>query len=617
MRLSSPPIPLADLKKWMEAAYIANEDSIIRSAEMEETYHNKHYTAAQLNILKTRGQPAETFNVIKSYTNMLKGYFSTVINTVKIYPSTEQAILRASISNDVVNHIFQKNDFDLKKDKLLEKFFVAGLAVIQYEIKHTGKSDEFGIPFLDVGYEIVPTSEVILDPMSRQFDYTDARYIHRYKWVHGQEIEEKFGEDVLKQLIPNSANLGVVTSRNTIADKTFGTYRMEDKYILVCSNYKYKGKKYLTYWSGEVHIETYDISEFPVDWILRPFTYETVDIGEYYGLFEEVYETQKAINQAVIQIQLMANTNKVLVEKGSVDDMAAFQVHFNKVNSIIPTLVNSGIRIDSLSGDIQQQYMIISNALTRIQKILGINESFLGMANASDSGKKVAIQQNASIVALRAPQVKVQSMLKLIAKDTLIIASHTMRAHQLISIIDPYVGAKFIEINKPKMIQIGVDPMTGFPVMDSIVEPAETYDNGLPILDENGRMVVKPIYEQDSLLDVEHVNLEITTAPYNDVSVEDQQSITNVLAGPMGQMVASINPSGYLRAGSLSLKSMKNKYSEEIASIIQETAAMVNRQPQQPMQQPMQQDGSQDMGPGAGRVVNMPGMADTKNLLGR
>ena len=204
-------------------------------------------------------------------------------------------------------------------------------------------------------------------------------------------------------------------------------------------------------------------------------------------------------------------------------------------------------------------------------------------------------------------------MLKLIAKDTLLIASHTMRAHQLISIIDPYVGAKFIEINKPKMIQIGVDPMTGFPVMDSIVEPAETYDNGLPILDENGRMVVKPIYEQDSLLDVEHVNLEITTAPYNDVSVEDQQSITNVLAGPMGQMVASINPSGYLRAGSLSLKSMKNKYSEEIASIIQETAAMVNRQPQQPMQQ----DGSQDMGPGAGRVVNMPGMADTKNLLGR
>ena len=314
--------------------------------------------------------------------------------------------------------------------------------------------------------------------------------------------------------------------------------------------------------------------ELPVDWLLRPFTYETVDIGEYYGLFEEVYETQKAINQAVIQIQLMANTNKVLVEKGSVDDMAAFQVHFNKVNSIIPTLVNSGIRIDSLSGDIQQQYMIISNALTRIQKILGINESLLGMANASDSGKKVAIQQNASIVALRAPQVKVQSMLKLIAKDTLLIASHTMRAHQLISIIDPYVGAKFIEINKPKMIQIGVEPMTGFPVMDSIVEPAETYDNGLPILDENGRMVVKPIYEQDSLLDVEHVHLEITTAPYNDVSVEDQQSITNVLAGPMGQMVASINPSGYLRAGSLSLKSMKNKYSEEIASIIQETAAI-------------------------------------------
>ena len=147
---------------------------------------------------------------------------------------------------------------------------------------------------------------------------------------------------------------------------------------------------------------------------------------------------RKAINQAVIQIQLMANTNKVLVEKGSVDDMAAFQVHFNKVNSIIPTLVNSGIRIDSLSGDIQQQYMIISNALTRIQKILGINESFLGMANASDSGKKVAIQQNASIVALRAPQVKVQSMLKLIAKDALIIASHTMRAHQLISIIEPH-----------------------------------------------------------------------------------------------------------------------------------------------------------------------------------
>ena len=49
--------------------------------------------------------------------------------------------------------------------------------------------------------------------------------------------------------------------------------------------------------------------------------------------------------------------------------------------------------------------------------MLGINDSFLGMAFASDSGRKVKLQQNATIMSLRYITARMQAFYKSLGED--------------------------------------------------------------------------------------------------------------------------------------------------------------------------------------------------------
>ena len=62
----------------------------------------------------------------------------------------------------------------------------------------------------------MPESEIVLDPMSRRDDYTDARYIHRFKWVTSEQIESLFGKGSLAKLTEyyNFTSLMLTTTLN-------------------------------------------------------------------------------------------------------------------------------------------------------------------------------------------------------------------------------------------------------------------------------------------------------------------------------------------------------------------------------------------------------------------
>ena len=80
-------IDIETLKDSFQLGHDSFEESRKEALKVMDLYHNRHYTDAQLAILNTRGQPAETFNVIKMFGRMLLGYYSTVINTIKVNPA--------------------------------------------------------------------------------------------------------------------------------------------------------------------------------------------------------------------------------------------------------------------------------------------------------------------------------------------------------------------------------------------------------------------------------------------------------------------------------------------------------------------------------------------------
>ena len=584
-------IDIETLKDSFQLGHDSFEESRKEALKVMDLYHNRHYTDAQLAILNTRGQPAETFNVIKMFGRMLLGYYSTVINTIKVNPAQFDDIQTAAILHDLVNQTFRVNNFVSEGDKIKLDCILTGLMCSYVNVSKTGETDEFGRPKYKIEINHIPAMEIVMDPMSRLDDYSDARYIHRFKWMAKEQVIKQFGKEKTAKLqeYDNHVNIDEAEFEYTYNVRFQGRYRQYENYLVVHTIITDdKDKTWSIFWSGDYILSKKEITYKEVKNPYRVQKLNTSNKVEHYGIFREVIETQNAMNQALIKIQTMVNTQKAFVETTAVDNIANFTNQFNRVNAVIPVKNLAGIKIENLTREVLDQYTIIDKALDRIQRVLGINDSFLGMAYASDSGTKVKLQQNASVVALRYVTSKVESFYRLLGWDIMNLIKQYYTAHDVLRIADTYEGQKWLEINQPLMIPTGnINPQTGQPEMRPVYEEVLDPETQEPIVSEDGSIVMAPIPTRGTEIAFTKADIEVDTVAYNDEDERNQVMIEQFLNGPVGNMLSQINPVGYFKASELSIRNIKSKYSMEIGAILNETAQMLGGNPQ--MQQQMQQ----------------------------
>jgi len=606
------------LKDTFRIGYSAFEPSRVEAKQVWNMYHNRQYTTAQLATLSNRGQPAETFNVIKLFSRMLLGYYSTLVNTIKVNPIGIEDVPTASVLNDVIAYTLRSSNFSVEGEKVKLSTMISGLACVYVEVQPTGETDKFGRPHHEIVLEHVPESEIVLDPMSRRDDYTDARYIHRYKWVSEAALVELFGQskvDDLTQYYNFTQQKDVEYTANG-KQQEVGLYRVHNNYLVVHSVVKdSKGKTWSIFWNDDIVLKKTELTHKEVKFPYRVLKTHTSEHSEYYGIFREVIETQNAINQALIKLQLLINTQKAFVQDGAVKNLANFTSAFNRVNAVIPVQDLSGIKIENLSRDAIEQYQIIDKAFDRVQRILSINDSFLGMAFASDSGRKVKLQQGASVMALRYLTGRIEAFYRFLGWDIANLIKQYYTSNQVLRIADDAAGDRWIELNKPMQTWTGqMDPQTGQPVMQTQFEEHLDPATGEPMIDKEGNYVIAPIPEQGTEIAYTKIDLEIHSNSYNDEDEKNQLLLEQVMAGAVGQLLAQVNPSGFFKAASLSMKSMKTKNSPEIANILEQTAQMLSGNPQaeqqasgmaQGMPGQLAQQGAQQGG-AASTTLNLP-----------
>jgi len=200
---------------------------------------------------------------------------------------------------------------------------------------------------------------------------------------------------------------------------------------------------------------------------------------------------------------------------------------------------------------------------------LGINDSFLGMAYASDSGRKVKLQQNATIVALRYITKRFELYYRLLGRTLLEFIQKYYSSHRVLRITDQKTGERWVEVNRPLM------DYNGQPLL------AVDYDeNGEPKKDEQGNIIVYPLHEADTDIRFADVDVIINVNSYNDEDERNQLLLETFINGAIGQALATVNPQGFFQIGSMIVKNMKSKYSYDIAAILEQTAAMLAPQPQ-------------------------------------
>jgi len=591
------------LKDTFKIGYEAFEASKEESKVVWDMYHNRHYTDDQLAVLEKRGQPAETFNIVKLFSRLLIGYYSTVINKIMTAPIGPEDALTSGVLNDVIDHALRDNNFMEEGEKVKLSGLISGLMCSYVNVQDTGQKDDFGRPINRIVLEHVPESEIILDPMSRREDYTDARFIHRYKWLSEEAVIATYGKAAMEKMEEyyNFTESSGADFEEHHINNFYGYHKLHNNYLIVHSIIvDDQGESWSIHWHHETILSKDKITHKEVKFPYRVVVVHTSEEDEYYGIFRDVIESQKAINQALIKLQLMVNTQKAFVEDGAVEDLTDFTNAFNRVTAVIPVNSLAGIKIENMAREAQEQYVIIDKAFDRIQKILGINDSFLGMAFASDSGRKVKLQQNATVIALRYFTGKVETFYRFLGWDIANLVKQYFTATQALRVSDDVTGHRWAQINQPEQIWSGQMDQNGQPVMqyeyEEVVDPA----SGEPMVDDDGNYIVAPIPTEESEIAFTNVDIEIISTAYNDEDEKNQLMLEEVLAGPTGQLLSQVNPAGYFQAASMSMQSLKTKNSPEIAQIFANTAAMLGQN-----QEAQQEASYMAQGSGEGQTAPM------------
>lgn len=590
-------VDIETLKDTFKIGCDSFEESRIEALKVMDYFHNRQYTGEQLNVLSNRGQPAETFNIIKMFARMLIGYYSTVVNTVKVTPQQQDDIYTASVLSDLVDYTFRDNNFNAEGDKIKFDGLLTGLMCSYQDVEETGESDEFGRPKYRIRLSHVPSLEIVIDPMSRLEDYSDARFIHRFKWMSEDHLVKAFGKKALKELDAyyNHLDINEAEFSYTYNTEFRGRYKVFDNYLVVHTIITDDNNKtWSVFWSGDTILDKKEVTYKEVKSPYRVHKLHTSNRSEFYGLFREVMSSQDAINQALIKIQLMVNTQKAFIQDGAVEDIEEFERQFYRVNAIISVKSLAGIKVENLTREVLDQYAVIDKALDRVQRLLSINDAFLGMAYASDSGAKVKLQQNASMIALRYVTSKIEQFYRLLGWDVVNLIKQYYTAHDVIRVADEYEGNKWIEINRPAVLPVTdnygrpqINPQTGMPmtryVFEEVVNPADNK----PLIDNEGNYIMAPIPTKESEIAFTKADIEVSSVSYNDEDEKSQVVLEQFINGPLGNILSQVDPVGYFTAAGLSIKNTKTKYSLELSKILEAAAQKLggNQIAQQQMQQ--------------------------------
>ena len=574
---------IQDLRDSFKIGYEAFEASRKEANEVWDLYHNRHYTREQLAILERRGQPAETFNVVKMFARMLVGYYSTVVNTVVVSPANPRDTLTATVLNDVINYVFEDNRFDIEGDKIKLGGLLSGLLCSYTSVQDSGKRDSFGRVIYKTLVHSVPDSELVLDPSSQMDDYSDARFLHRFRWVTEDKMLQLFGKKAVEKLDAyyNFLDVDEADFEFNYGNEFTGYFKVFDNYLLVHSVMEEAdGKRYSCFWSGDTLLKKEEITYQETKWPYRVQKLHSSDSTEYYGIFREAVESQRAINQAVLKIQLMINSEKAFVEEGAVDNMEDFMTAFNRVNAVIPVKDINGVKVEKLQAEVQDQYIVLDRALDRLQRVLGINDSFLGMAFASDSGRKVKLQQNQTVMSLRYVTARIESFYRSLGTDIAHLIKQYYSANHILAITDEVTGQRWVELNKPMMQFAGRLDELGNPVMEPVLLPETNPANGELEIDEEGNFILAPVSEEDSELAFTEFQISIQSSSYNDEDEKAQLMLETVMSGQVGQMLSQVNPAGFFQMSALAMRSVKTKYSPNIVEVLEQTAQMLGQNPE-------------------------------------
>lgn len=411
----------------------------------EAFYDHDQWSAEDKAVLEARGQSVLTYNVIAQSINWILGTERRSRVDFKILPRKKQDRASAEQKTHLLKYLSDVNKSEFEISRSFEECAKVGLGWIECGLQ----DDSEGEPIYD---RHESWRNIIYDTAAGNMDLNDGRYQFRTKWVDLDSAEAMFPKrkGIIQASTSSHMEWGSSTDRHgddpmdsqeELQDGVSGNYSsMEhpsatrDRVRLIEAWFKVPVMEDKIA-GGEFAGDIYDPSSLGhqitvnegfgevrsrltqrvyvmimtlkgVLWMSKspyrhnryPFTpifaYRKASTGMPYGVIRGMISAQEDLNKRVTKALSILSANKVIMDKGAVDDLDEFEEEVGRSDSIIVKNRGFELTIDADRELAAAHMEVMRMSMGMIQTLSGVTDEAMGRTTNATSGKAIEARQS-------------------------------------------------------------------------------------------------------------------------------------------------------------------------------------------------------------------------------
>ena len=433
-----------------------------------EFYEGTMWSAEEIAELQIRGQAPIVENEIKPIVDKLEGQYvsqKTRIGFVgRNFPADEQ--LGETLS-DLALYVQQQTDYEYEEKDSFKDGTKCGFGVLEAAIDNEGLKPKILIRHEDC-LSIYP------DPYSKRYDWSDAEFVHRAKWVSRETVKNKYPNKA--DLIAGSLNTDLVTNsvpsfkkdnyfdanneRIRLIETWYKTYEQR-KYaytpeglqdVTKVAKAKYKGMQTIekTVMSMKMAVwcigGIFESDDSPYQHDMFPFIPFFVDrkkSGEPVGLIRALKDPNSEINKRRSKALHLMSTNQMIAEENAFKDRDTLRAEMARPDGIIEYKKGYEVALHNNIDLAQTQMELLAESKSSIKRIAGQD---LGIRQEVRSNAQLQRKQQAEDIVVVPVFDNLRRTRKIVAKHIYELIKQFYDEEMVFNVTDDQKAAKMVTV---------------------------------------------------------------------------------------------------------------------------------------------------------------------------
>jgi hypothetical protein len=433
--------------------YAAAKDAEAREmVQSRHYYHGDHWTHAEIRKLRERRQPVTTENQIVKKVNGVIGLIERLRQDPKAYARTPKHDEGAELATATLKFVLDNNDWKSKSSRIAGGAAIDGISGIEYDLVPGDEGD----PSLEM--HIVYGDGFFYDPRSYDEGFTDVRYLGVAKWVDLEQAKEIAPDKAAELSSLSETGTDLTTIADTDREKNW--INTNEKKLRLIDHWYIKDGK----WRWCLYVGTTMLMQGISPFIdekgktfprYRMFSAAVDHDGDRYGFNRNLKSPQDQLNHFNSKKSHIANTRRIISEKGAVDDIEIARREWARPDGWVEQ--NPGLKITpdtTTMSDFQGLSELATESRTYLENF-GPNPSLIGQGLEDSSGRAIQLLQQAAIAEL-GPYLAAYKNWKIrVYRDIWNIIQRYWTSERWIRVTDDQNVAQFFQINKLQLDQYG------------------------------------------------------------------------------------------------------------------------------------------------------------------